>query len=124
MFYLILAGLVVLVHLAFVAFVVFGALLAAKWPRAVWLHVPAVAWGALVEILNLACPLTPVENWLRQAGGDAGYTSDFLEHYVLAVLYPQGLTRSMQLAEGLAVVALNVAVYGWILCRKTGRRRW
>lgn len=114
MLYSLLADFVLILHFMFVPFVLFGGLLALKWPRAIWLHLPAVAWGAFVEFSGWVCPLTPLENWLRKQGGNTGYNSDFIEHYVLPVLYPTGLTREIQIVLGVIVLAVNCAVYGWL----------
>jgi len=121
-FYPLLANLVVVMHLAFVIFTVLGGLLAAKWPRLVWIHLPAVIWAAVVEFFGWVCPLTPLENWLRRKGELAGYPSDFIAHYLLPILYPQGLTRELQIVLGILVVAINAAIYGWILGAKTRTR--
>ena len=115
------ADAVLLGHLAFVSFVVLGGLLALRWPRLAWVHVPAAVWGAVVEFTGWICPLTPLEVALRRAAGDAGYTGGFVEHYILATLYPDGLTRTTQLTLGLAVVVLNVAIYIVFLLRARSR---
>jgi hypothetical protein len=112
-----LADLVVLVHFAFVVFVVLGAALVVRWPKLAWVHLPAVAWGAAVEITGWICPLTPLENWLRMLGGGRTYADSFIAHYLMPVLYPLGLTRSMQILFGLSVVLINAAAYGFILYR-------
>ncbi len=117
MLYRILADLVVIVHLAFVVFVLFGGLLALRWRRVRWLHLPAVAWGAAVEFGGRICPLTPLEIWLRMQGGKSAYSSDFIEHYVFPLLYPAGLTREVQIALGAVVLAVNLAIYGLVRCR-------
>ena len=88
-----LANIVVLVHLAFVAFVVVGGILALRWRRAAWVHIPAALWGAAIALGGWICPLTPLENWLREQGGGAGYSTGFIEHYVVPVLYTVALTR-------------------------------
>jgi hypothetical protein len=121
MWYRLLADSVVLLHLSFVLFVVFGGFFAWRWPRIVWLHLPAAAWGAAVEFTGWICPLTPLEVRLRLKGGDPGYGTDFIEQYVLSVLYPVGLTHDMQFILGSLVVAVNVAVYSylWRRARKT-----
>ena len=106
------------VHALFVAFVVVGGLPALRWPWMAALHLPAAAWGALIELRGWICPLTPLENSLRQAAGDAGYQGGFIEHYVLPVLYPAGLTRGVQLTLGAAVIAVNLLVYGAVLVRR------
>ena len=112
-----LADLVVLVHFAFVLFVVLGGLLVLKWKRLAWVHVPAFLWGALIEFAGWICPLTPLENWLRVKGGVTGYRSGFIEHYILPVLYPTLLTRRLQIALGLFVLGVNLGIYGWLLRR-------
>ena len=118
-----LAGLAVLAHMAFVLFVVLGGLLVLRWPRAAWAHLPAALWGALIEFGGWICPLTPVEVWLRKRGGEAGYRGGFVEHHLLPLLYPGPLTRGAQVALGLAVVGVNLAVYAWVWRRRrTGRR--
>ena len=114
MLYRIVADLVVILHLAFVVFVLVGGALVLWWRRAVWLHLPAVAWGAAIEFGGWICPLTPLENWLRLQGGESRYSSDFIEHYVLPLLYPAGLTREVQVALGAIVLAVNLAIYGWV----------
>jgi hypothetical protein len=116
-----LADLVVVVHLAFVAFVVFGGLLVLRRPRLAWLHLPAAVWGVMIEFAGWMCPLTPLENAFRERGGEAGYSGGFVEHYLLPVLYPSGLTRGVQLMLGSLVLALNLAVYGAILARRRSR---
>lgn len=115
--YRLLANGVVLVHAAFVVFVVVGGFLTWRWRRLALLHVPAAVWGALIEFAGWICPLTPLENALRLHAGQAGYTGGFIEHYVLPVMYPNGLTRTAQIVLGVAVVALNVAAYGVLLIR-------
>lgn len=109
--YAVLANLVLALHGAFVLFVVAGGLLSLRWPRAAWLHLPAAAWGAGIELTGGICPLTPLENRLRELAGQAGFDGGFVEHYLLASIYPDGLTRETQVVLGLAVVAVNVAVY-------------
>jgi len=113
-----LATVVVLAHLAFVAFVVAGGVLALRWPRAAWLHLPAAAWGALIALAGFICPLTPLENWLRVRGGTPAYDTGFLEHYLLPVLYPVTMTRQLQLVTGVFVVVLNALVYWRVLRRR------
>ncbi len=111
--YRVAADFVVLVHLAFVAFVVLGGVLAFRWPRTRWIHLPAAFWGVLIEWTGGVCPLTPLEVALRRRGGEAGYAGGFVEHYVLPLLYPSALTRPVQVALGAAVVLVNVVVYWW-----------
>lgn len=114
MLYMVLADLVVLFHFTFVLFVIGGGLLVVKWPKLAWFHLPAVAWGALVEFTGWICPLTPVEHWFRVRGAQTGYEQDFLSHYLLPLLYPAGLTSEMQYTLGLVVLVVNAAMYGWL----------
>ena len=121
----VLADSVVLLHLCFVVFVVAGGLLALRWRRMAWVHVPCAVWGAWIEFAGWICPLTPLEIWLRRRAGEAGYERGFIEHYILPVLYPSELTRSTQLVLGIVVVVLNVVLYAWVW-RRWGRAlvRW
>ena len=112
--YRLLADLVVILHLAFVAFALFGGLLALKWKRIVWLHAPAVLWAAAIEFGGWICPLTPLEIWLREQGGETGYRSSFIDYYILPLLYPAGLTREVQFVLGVVVLAVNIAGYAWV----------
>lgn len=116
-----LADLVVVLHAAFVAFVVAGGLLAWRWPRVAWVHVPCVAWGVTVELAGWVCPLTPLEDAWRVRGGQAAPAGDFIDRYVLPALYPEGLTRGTQVGLGLAALAVNIAAYAWAVRR--ARRR-
>ncbi len=116
--YQLLADIVLVVHFLFIAFVVAGGFLAIRWPRVAWAHLPCLVWGALIEFVGWVCPLTPLENSLRAAGGEAGYSGGFIEHYLLPVIYPAGLTRRIQVWLGLALLAVNVVAYGWFLRRR------
>jgi len=111
--YLVLADVVLAAHLAFVAFVVGGGFLVVHWRRMAWAHVPCALWGAWVELAGWVCPLTPLENALRRRAGQMGYAEGFLEHYLVPVLYPAGLTRGMMVALGIGVLVLNLTVYAW-----------
>jgi hypothetical protein len=113
-----LADAVVIAHAAFVLFAVFGGLLVLRRQWLGWLHVPAVLWAALVETAGWFCPLTPLENLLRDRAGEDTYQSDFIEHYIMPVLYPAVLTREIQMVLGLAVLLINVGVYVWIWRRR------
>jgi hypothetical protein len=117
MLFRILADATVVLHLAFVLFVVAGGLLVLRWPRIAWVHLPAAAWGAWVEFAGWICPLTPMENWFRQRGGQTGYTVSFVDQYVLPVLYPATLSRETQWVLGGFVVAVNIGVYVLVLRR-------
>src|SRR4051794_39846676 len=104
MIYRLSADLVLMVHLAFVLFVVLGGLLIARWPRLTWFHLTAVFWGALIEFAGFVCPLTPLEVTLRKLAGESGYEGDFIGHYVSAVLYPSALTWQLQIWLGCGVL--------------------
>ena len=119
--YHLLADLVVIIHLTFVLFSVAGALLVIGWRKIFYLHLPAAVWAAWIEFSGKICPLTPLEKWLRIKGGDAGYSGDFVGHYILSILYPSGLTREVQFILGAVVVGLNIIIYGYILFPRKGR---
>ena len=111
MIYRLLADLVVIIHLGFVAFVIVGGFLLRRWPKVIWAHIPAAIWGVLIEFAGWICPLTPLEKSLRAKGGEAGYQGDFIDHYILPVLYPSGLSRNTQLLLGLFALAVNFLAY-------------
>jgi len=108
------AAAIVVVHLAFVLFAATGGILALRWPRVAFLHLPAVAWAAYVELAGRICPLTPLENRLRAGGGLDGYTGDFVAEYLFPILYQEGLTREAQMVLGVSLIAANAAIYVWI----------
>lgn len=115
------ADLVLIVHLAFVLFVVLGGLLVSRWAWVMRIHLAGVFWGALVEFAGWVCPLTPLEGRLRELGGQAAYEGDFIGHYITEILYPRGLTRPVQIWLGICVLLLNVLIYGYLLVRKRKR---
>jgi hypothetical protein len=117
MAYRILADLVLGVHALFVVFVVAGGLLALRWPWVAAVHLPAAGWGTLIEFGGWICPLTPLEKSLRASAGQAGYEGGFIEHYLLPVLYPAGLSQGVQIVLGSLVIAVNLVVYGMLLRR-------
>jgi hypothetical protein len=123
MAYRLLADIVTVLHLAFVAFVLLGGFLVLRWRRSIWIHGPAVLWGALVEWIGWVCPLTPLENWLRLQGDGRGYARGFVEHYLVPVLYPEALTRGTQAALGGLVIIVNLVVYGYALRMRRRRAR-
>ncbi len=112
------ADALVIVHLGFILFVVLGGLLVWRWLRLAWLHLPALAWGALLEFNGWICPLTPWEQHLRYLAGEAGYRGSFIEHYLLPVIYPPGLTRTHQVWLGVAIIIINLSIYAWLIARK------
>jgi hypothetical protein len=121
MLFRLLADATLLLHLAFIVFAVAGGVLALRWPRVVWAHLPAAGWAAVVMFTGWVCPLTPLENHFRALGGQAGYDGGFIENYIASVIYPDGITRGTQALLGAAVLLLNLAVYGWLLYRRRGR---
>ena len=115
-----LATVVVVVHFAFILLVMFGGLLAAHWRWAPWVHLPCFLWGGFVEMTGRVCPLTPLENRLRRAAGSSEYVGGFIEHYLLPVMYPAGLTRGVQLTLAIGLIVLNAAIYMWVVRRRRG----
>jgi len=122
MVYHVLADLVLMVHFSFVLFAVLGGFLILKWRSLAWTHIPVFLWATLIELTGWVCPLTPLENWLREKGGGLVYHSDFIEHYILRLLYPATLTRSWQIFLGLVVLSFNLGLYGCILRRTAPRQ--
>ena len=122
MIYRLLADVVVVFHLTFVLFVIFGGWIVLWRPRVAWIHLPSVAWAIALELAGWICPLTPLENRLRRAAGGAGYEGGFIENYLLPILYPDELTRSMQIGFALFALSVNVAVYSWVIMRWRKRR--
>ena len=114
---------VVLIHFAFILFVALGGLLVLRWPKVTWLHIPAAVWGALIEFFGWACPLTSFEVMLQKKIGRTGYSGGFVDAYVMPIVYPPGLTRSTQIALGVGVVALNCALYGWVILRQLRKKQ-
>ena len=114
---------VLLVHLGFIAFVLFGALLALRWRWVIALHLPAAAWGLLIELSGRVCPLTFIENSLRMHAGQAPYADSFIEHYLLAIIYPVALTRELQFVLAGVVLLVNAALYAWVLSRSRRPRQ-
>jgi len=123
MSYRLAADAVLLLHLAFIVFAVLGGVFAARRRWVVLVHLPAAAWGAFVEITGRICPLTHAENSLRAKAGQSGYAESFIEHYLLAVIYPAGLTRDVQFVLAGVVVVVNVAIYAWVFYARTGVKR-
>ena len=117
MTYLLLADALVVVHFAFIVFVVSGALTTYRWPKMAWAHIPCALWGAWIEMTGGICPLTPIEVHFRRMGGSEGYAGGFIEHYLVPIIYPSGLTRAHQLLLGGLVVAINLGAYGLLLWR-------
>lgn len=123
MSYRIAADFFLVFHFLFIVFVLFGGLFAFRFRWAPAIHVPAAAWGALVEITGRLCPLTTIEVWLRRAAGDSGYSESFIEHYLYPIIYPAGLTRDLQLGLAGMVILLNAVIYGWVIHRHSKLKR-
>jgi len=114
-----LADLVLVIHFLFLGFVLLGGLLVFWRPFIAWFHLPCVFWGVVIELKGFICPLTPLENVLRKLGGQAPYTTSFIERYVLPIVYPAHLTRDLQILFAVGVLVINAAIYGWLLMRKS-----
>jgi len=123
MLYSLLADITVILHLVFILFVILGGLLALKWRRMAWVHIPAAIWGALIEFMGWICPLTPLENQLRRLAGESGYTGDFIGQYLLPLIYPGELTRELQLLLGVGVIVINVLIYFFVIRQAIKQRQ-
>ena len=122
MVYQILADFLVVLHFVFICFVFVGGLLVLRWQWLALIHLPVVLWGALVELMSWVCPLTPLENWLRRAAGGQGYSGGYIEHYLIPIIYPGGLTHEIQLILGGFVIVINVIIYT-VVFRRYSRRQ-
>lgn len=121
------AAFIFAIHLAFILFVAFGALLVVRFRRLAWVHIPAAVWGASLELLSLTCPLTPLENRLLQMSGAAGYADSFIGHYLMPLIYPPGLRPEIQSLLGIGVIAVNLLIYSLIyslIVIRQRRRAW
>lgn len=116
------ADAVLLLHLSFILFALCGATLTLRWPRVAWLHLPAALWAAGIELAGAVCPLTYLENSLRPRAGQQGYADGFIEHYLLPVLYPSGLTPAVQYALAGIVLGVNLLLYAWLWLRSRAHR--
>jgi hypothetical protein len=114
------ADVVIACHAGFVGFVALGGLLALRWRRLAWVHLPALGWAVLVEWMGWICPLTPLENELRRQAGAATYAGDFIEHYVVPALYPADLTRVIQILLGGAALGVNALIYSYMWRTRRG----
>jgi hypothetical protein len=121
--YRLVADLVVLVHGGFILCVVLGALLVYRWPRLAWIQAPCAIWGAWIEFSGSICPLTPLENHFRRLAGETGYPGGFIDHYIIPLIYPPGLSPPLQIGIGVGVVAINLVAYTLLWRRLRLRRR-
>lgn len=117
------ANLVLILHLLFICIVLFGGFFVLRWPRLAFVHIPAAVWGFLVEACGWYCPLTDLENMLLQRAGETGYSEGFLEYHLHAIIYPEGLTREIQVLLAGLVLTINMAIYGRFLWNRTAKRR-
>jgi hypothetical protein len=121
MFAALTADTIMLVHFAFIAFAVGGSFLVLRWPKSIWLHLPALAWGAWIEASGRICPLTPLENHFRRLAGESTYGEGFITHYLGPVIYPEGLTRTTQFMLLGVLLGTNLVGY-WLVWRRRGKR--
>ena len=124
MLYGIIADAIIIIHLLFILLVVFGGLLSFWNIRWAYIHLPAVIWGTVLEFMGWVCPLTPLENHFRHAGGATGYEGGFVEHYLIPAIYPVGLTREIQYILGVLVIGLNLGIYAFVLKSWQTRKNW
>ena len=120
--YGILAGVIIVAHFLFIAFVATGGLFVLRWPRLAWVHLPAVVWGVVVELTGWICPLTPLENYLRRLGGSSSYSGDFIEQYLIPVIYPANLTAATQYILGGLVIVVNLILYFLVIRKQRALR--
>ena len=113
---------VMLLHMAFIVFVLCGSVLTIRWPRIIWMHLPSVLWAAWIQFRGGYCPLTPLENWFREQSEQAGYETGFIEHYIGSLIYPGAIPPSTHALLGLFVLILNVAVYSWLIHKRRKTR--
>lgn len=116
------ADLLVLLHFAFIVFVVLGGFLVLKWGKVALLHIPCALWGAFIEFSGWVCPLTPLEHFLREAAGEAAYSGGFIDHYIMPIVYPTGLTQGIQIVLGVIVLIINLCVYGLVIYNQSNRK--
>ncbi|MDX1651363.1 MAG: DUF2784 domain-containing protein [Brumimicrobium sp.] len=117
MFFKILADLVVIIHFVFILYVIFGGLIVLKYRKTVFLHIPCAIWGCLIMFAGWICPLTYIENDLREAAGTETYSDGFIQHYIIPIIYPENLTRELQAILGFSVLVLNIIVYSILIKR-------
>jgi len=123
MLYRFAADIVVVLHFSFILFVIIGGFLAIRWPRIAWVHLPVVAYGAIIEFFSFVCVLTPLEQWLRVKSGAEGYDTSFTEHYILPLIYPSVLNYRLQLVLGILVIVINLIAYTLVLRKRRIKRR-
>jgi len=123
MIYSVIADLLVGLHFVFILFVILGGLLVLKRNWVALLHLPCVVWGVMIEWQGWICPLTPLELHYRELAGDAGYSGGYIEHYLMPLVYPAGLTRTMQMALGSSLLALNLLIYGYLIFSRFNHRQ-
>src|SRR5262249_60214340 len=109
---------VLLLDIGFLLFAARGGVMVFKWRRVAWFHIPAALWAALIELVGWVCPLTPLENWLRRQGGEAGYQTGFIGRYLLPLIFPAPFSRSLHVVLGLLVMCVNFAIY-WCIWRRS-----
>jgi hypothetical protein len=118
MIYRVLADLILVTHFAFAVFTVLGGLLVLRWRGLLLVHLASVFWGVVIQWANWTCPLTPLESYLRERGGESGYSGGFIEHYVSIILYPESLTVELRYVLGIVLIVVNLLVYGYIFLRR------
>jgi hypothetical protein len=119
-----LADAVVVIHALFIVFTVLGGLLVLRWHWVAFLHIPAAAWGVIVQVIrDGVCPLTPLENYFRDRGGQAGYGESFIDHYLTNLIYVSDPPAWLHPALGIFVLVVNVTAYGLLVAQLVKRRR-
>ena len=108
------ANLTLIVHFAFILFVVFGALLFFVTTKIIFIHLPALVWGSYIELTNSICPLTYLENWFLHKANLTTYSEGFIQNYLMPIVYPASLTKDLQIYLGIALIVINIVFYAFI----------
>ena len=111
------ADLILIVHFAFIIFVVFGALLFFVSTKIIYVHVPALIWGIYIELTHSVCPLTYLENWFLQKANLTTYSEGFIQNYLVPIVYPKNLTEDLQTYSAIALIVANMIMYGLIISK-------
>ena len=108
------ANLTLIAHLIFILFVVIGGLIFFIFPKIIYMHLPALSWGIYIELTNSVCPLTYLENWFLYKGEFTPYSNNFINNYLIPIIYPEGLTNEIQIYLGISLIVINILIYGLI----------
>ena len=108
------ADIILIIHFAFILFVIFGALLFFVTTKIIFIHLPALIWGLYIELTHSICPLTYLENWLLQKANLTTYSEGFIQYYLVPIVYPTNLTKDIQIYLGIGLIVINIVIYAFI----------